>query len=281
MYQKYISLILILLFFSCDFSPVTENYNPDYTPEISVFALISTDDSNEFVIVERTMQVNEYYEAALSQTSLTKTIIDNAEVYLISATDTVQFTFYRRKNTNIWDQDYLSKGMYLDQAHQFRAETGKTYQLLVKVPDGRTVTGTTTVPAIPEISQPLINESLNRKTIKTTSVQWQNNPNTIGYIVNFYIKLLQTQEWINILTDHFVYESPTTLDEIDDYYLLNEHLAISSLATVKVLALDQNSYDYVRKSGLASLVGTDLQLLDGGIGAFGSYSVDSVRVRLR
>ena len=95
----------------CGYSTITEIYDPDYTPEVTVFSIISTDESNEFVIVERTMHLNEDDVIISSVTNSSSTIIDDAEVYIICGVDTVQFTFYKKPNNNIWDTDYLSKGM--------------------------------------------------------------------------------------------------------------------------------------------------------------------------
>jgi len=273
--NKILFVIFILLLISgCDFSAVTETYNPDYTPEISVFSVISTDESDEFVIVERTYRLNEDYDI----NSLI-TIIDDAEVYIICGEDTVQFTFYRRPQSNYWDSDYLAKGMYLDLNNKFCAKAGKTYQLVVKVPDGRTITSSTTVPAIPTISQPAPWTLLQKETIKNTSIQWENSLSATGYVVYFYIENSNSKEKINILHDHFIYESPTTLSDLDNYLLVNNVIPLSNIATIKIFALDQNSYDYVSKSGLASWIGTDLKIVQGGIGAFGSFSSDSVKVR--
>jgi len=278
--NKIHTIVLILFIVTgCDFSTKKEIYNPDYTPEISVFSVISTDESDEFVIVERTMQLNEDDVIISSLTNSGTTIIDDAEVFIINGTDSVQFTFYKRPDSNIWDTDYINKGMYLDLKNEFRAEPGKTYKLLVKIPDGRTVAGSTTVPEIPKITQPAPWTLLKKETIKKTSIQWENNPNTTGYVVNFFLENTQNKDQISILNDHFVYESPTSLSDIDEYYLFNDNAHLSKTATIKILALDQNSFDYARKSGLAALIGTDLKLLNGGVGAFGSISVDSVKVR--
>ena len=179
----------------------------------------------------------------------------------------------------MWDYEYINKGMYLDLNNEFCAEPGKTYQLVVKISDGRTVTGTTTVPEIPRISQPVPWTLLHKETIKETSIQWENNPTTTGYVVNFLLVSSSGKEKINILHDYFVTESPTTLSDIDDFLLVNNVMPLMKMATVKIYALDQNSYDYTRKSALASWIGADLKLLQGGVGAFGSYSVDSVNVR--
>lgn len=270
--RKIYTVILILIFImGCGYDTIEEIYNPNYTPEISVFSIISTDNNQEFVIVEETIQLNEYDEYD------SNTIIEDAEVFIIGDADTTQFTFYKNSQSNY--NDYLSKGIYLDVNNEFLAEAGKTYQLVVNVPDGRTVTGSTTVPQIPAISQPAHWTLLQKETIRNTSIQWEDNPNTIGYSVNFLVEVIGSNEIINLLPDNYISNSPTTLSNIDDYFLINNFFPISHIATIKVIALDQNSYDYLLKSDLASYIGTDLNILEGGVGAFGSFSVDFVKVR--
>jgi len=252
---------VVLLISGCGYSTKKEIYNPEYEPEISVFSVISTDNGDEFVIVEKTMRLNE------SDLNSSSTIIDDAQVFVKDGTENVQFRFYKRPGGSAWRDDYLSLGIYLDLNNELRAETGRTYQLTVRVPDGRTVTGSTTIPPVPEITRPAQGTALRKDNIKNTSIHWRDNPNSTG-------------EKINILSDYFVYEPPATLSDVDDYLLVNDVVPLSDTATIKIAALDQNLYDYASKSGLASLIGTDLKLLRNGIGAFGSYSVDSVKVRL-
>jgi hypothetical protein len=276
MNKIYLIIFILLLVLGCGYAPTEEKYNPDYTPEISVFSIISTDNHQEFVIVERTLRLNENDDKNSSK------IIDDAEVFIISDTDTVQFTFY--KNVQNYDYGYLRDGIYLDLYNEFIAEAGKTYQLVVNVPDGRKVTGSTTVPEIPEISQPAQWTVLQKETIEKTSIHWEDNPGTIGYSVNFLIgiEVSGSREKINILQDYYINDSPTTLTYIDAFLLFfeDDDFQLSNTATIKVIAFDQNSYDYLLKSDLASYIGTDLNILQGGIGAFGSFSVDSVLVRL-
>jgi len=268
--KKFFAIILMLTFsLGCGYAPTEETYNPDYTPEISVFSIISTDNDQEFVIVERTLQLNEDNE-------YDSNIIDDAEVFIISEDDTIQFFFYKSYRNG---DDYLSKGIYLDLTNEFIAEAGKTYRLIVNVPDGTTVTGSTTVPATPTIFQPRHGTILQKETISNTSIEFNDNPNTIGYSVSFIVEISGSNEKINILPDYYTNESPITLTFIDDFFLLNNVIPLSGIATIKVIALDQNIYDYLLKSSLASYIGTDLNILEGGVGAFGSFSVASVIVR--
>ena len=269
MKKQYTVILILTCILGCGYAPTEETYNPDYTPEISVFSIISTDNNQEFVIVEKTLQLNETDKD-------NSKIIDDAEVFIISDDDTVQFFFYQIYSN---EDDYLNKGIYLDLYNEFLAEAGKTYRLMVNVPDGTTVTGSTTVPETPTIFQPAPGSILQKETIANTSIEFDDNPNTVGYSVNFIVEISGNNQKINILPEYYTNESPITLTFIDDFLLLNNVIPLRGIATIKVIALDQNSYDYLLKSDLASYIGTDLNILEGGIGAFGSFSVSSVMVR--
>lgn len=279
-------LTLILFLSGCTgFSPKTEIYNPEYTPELSVFAVISTDENSEFVIVERTMRINENEEwNSPGDPSL---IIEDAIVKIISQTDTVQFTFYIKPVEQDYDADqYWYRGMYLDVNNEFKAQAGGTYKLLVQVPGGRTVTATTVVPECPKIMQPLSNSLLERETIKETIIRWQENSQTAAYLINFIIETKPTYyEGIhypayrfNIVDEELVYDSPTTLKEIEDYFIHAPAGRFSENATIKITAMDRDLYDYALKNNLAALTGVEFNLVEGGVGVFGSVSVDSVNV---
>ena len=279
MHKKF-SIVLLLLFVSgCKIPTITETYDPDYSPQISVFAIISTDNNHEFVVVERTLQLNENDKTTSGDLN---TIIDDARVFIIDNTDTVQFKFYKRPQSSDIDTTYLAKGIYLDLNNEFIAKSGSTYQLVVEMTDGRTVKSSTTVPEIPIISKPLPWRFLQKDTIKNATVHWQDDPNTIAYNIDFLIEIdSENKERIDIMEGSYFYGSPAVLSELDDFLLINDIIPLSFIATIKVVALDRNSYDYLDKGTIATMVGTDLNLIEGGIGAFGSFSVDSVQIRLK
>lgn len=285
--MKKIGLLTLILFLcACEgFSPKVEIYNPEYTPEISVFAVVSTDENSEFVIVERTMRINEKDE--WTKPGDPSLIIDNAIVKIISETDTVQFTFYRKSTQQPYDADqYWYRGMYLDLNDEFKAHAGNTYKLLVQVPDGRTVTATTIVPECPKIIQPLSNTLLKKETIKETIIRWNENSQTAAYLINFFVETKPTYyegeyypaHRFNIINEELVYDSPATFEEIDYFFLHAPKARFSDITTIKITAMDRDLYDYTLKNNMAALTGVQFNLVEGSVGVFGSLSVDSVNV---
>jgi hypothetical protein len=285
---KYCLLIFSLLFIlKCNIK--TELFNPEYTPEISVFGIISTDGSQECVVVERTLYLNEDDSMDDSgQNPEVNPIIDDAIVQIISEHDTVQLTFYKKAPDSLYSPDkYIYKGMYLDTRDEFKAQAGESYTLQVKVPDGRTVTGVTTVPTLPTISIPNSNALFNKKTINETRIEWLDDANTTAYIIQFYVTIVKDEygyflfKTHNLIEDNITYDPPATLKDIDDSFFNIPGIQLSDTATIKLLALDKNIYDYASKSSMATLTGTDLNLVEGGVGVFGSISSDSVKVILQ
>jgi len=266
----FIIITTLLSIMGCGYDTIVESYNPAYNTELSVFSIISTDNNFEFVIVEETMALSEYNEEGNSQ------IVDDAEVFVINNLDTTRFRFYRDPNNYY---SYSGKGMYIDRNNEFLAVAGKTYKLLVKVPDGRIVTGSTTVPENPVISQPADLTIIPLENLNGTKIDWDDVPKATGYRINFIVEIPGYNEKINLLTDYYTAESHASLEYIDEFFLFNNYLPPTGIATIQVLAMDQNSYDYLLKNDLASYIGTDLNILEGGLGAFGSFSTDYVRIK--
>jgi hypothetical protein len=284
---KYCLFIFSLLFIlKCNIK--TEVFNPEYTPEISVFGIISTDESQECVVVERTLYLNEDDSMDDSgKNPAVNPIIDDAIVQIISEHDTVQLTFYKKQPDSLYSPEkYIYKGMYLDTRDEFKAQAGESYTLRVKVPDGRTVTGVTTVPTLPTISIPRSNVLLNKQTLNETRIEWLDDAGTTAYVIEFYITIIKDEyEYFsfkshNLIEDNITYDPPATLKDIDVSFFNIPGIQLSDTATIKVLALDKNIYDYASKSSMATLTGTDLNLVEGGVGVFGSISSDSVKIIL-
>lgn len=274
---------IVIITLKCEFLPKKEIYNPEYTPKISVFAVISPDKNLNYVVVERTLKISEKNAEYYDESNRVNPIIEDAAVYLIHQQDTAQFSFYKPPSDIYYYNDYT--GVYLDRINQFKAEPGQTYQLLVKIANGRVVTGTTTLPQQPVIQKPLALAELPMQSIGRETVQWQEDVNTIGYLVRFLIQQKNNSRYdnqrYNIADEEIFRESPVKFGSFLYYFSPEMSNYISETATVKVLALDRNLYDYLSKNEMATVTGVDLHLLEGGVGVFGSVNTDSVNVILK
>ncbi len=249
-------------------SPDPEVYQPDYKPELSVLAVISPDKRFEFVYVERTR--------TLQEESSTATIIKDATVQIISGGDTAQFSFIETPIRS-W------AGLYLDRNNSFQARAGVVYTLLVTLPDGRMVKGKARVPLVPKITAPAPNTKVSNATASQTFVHWETDPEGVAYQIFFLARFASN---FNVYQDLFggknyiVKAPPATLDGISRHvFFQKEHY--QPIATIRVMAMDRNYYDYLRlDTDLAQLTGNSLNLLEGGYGFFGAVNLDSVDVVL-
>jgi hypothetical protein len=140
---------------------------------------------------------------------------------------------------------------------------GATYHLRVEVPDGRVVTGETTIPNTAPVATTPPSQTLDRKH-DTVSVQWPRVPGARGYHV--FVRSSKSQ--YNAFTDTSA-ALPGTLQWFD--FDGNKDVFVSGYShQVVVLAVDRNYHDYFRGGSEVS-TGTPLIMhLDGGIGVFGS-----------
>lgn len=269
-----------LFILGCDgLLPDEEIYRPDHEPEPSVFSIISPDPRFEFVVVELTKRLNERD----SQSA----IVNDAMVHLMSATDTVRFTFFQDSTQcrfGGYCGGYREQGVYIDRDQAFQAQPGSSYALHVQLPDGRIVTGSARVPEIPKITTPLANSRIKQADRAQTLVSWRTSADTPGYDVDF---LLMSNHHSSLPLDALALQEavlapPVSLESISDYYWQDPNDQWSEIAVIRVMAMDRNYYDYQQttNNGLLELIGRDLNLLEGGVGVFGAVSFDSVNVIL-
>ena len=279
---------LVLLYTACDLTK-PEDYDPDYTPEISVFGLLSPEPRFTFVVVERTMRIGErdygFYGDGARQSP--DTIIKDARVRILSAQDTVRFSFHQDTSAmDYWfGSNYRQKGLYLDLENKLGVEPGVTYHLLIETADGRVVRGTTRIPGPARILSHADYDTLSYR--PETVIKWQDDPNTAAFQMHFYKTCwghnwqTDREEWIgyNLASDYMYTEPYAGLEHINDWTMDWPGNTCSDTAAIKIMSMDRNYYDFIRtNTGLAEISGTQLELLDGGVGVFGSVNFYSTRV---
>jgi len=258
--------------------------DPNYSPEIVVFGLISNDEAYKFVIVERTLTLEQENRIRyLGNRDQIETIINNAIVFVYDEVDTAYFTFYQREpNAAYFYNDYFQRGIYLDLEHKLTITPGKTYQLKVEIPGEKIITGSTKMPIIPMIKMPLQNSRIQKNLFSQTEVNWQDHQETAAYQILVIVEAMEGENnyRYNTLHDYLINSPPTTLREIDPYFLFNFN-HVNRAVTIKIMALDRNYFDYKRShSGFSTLSGNYINTVKNGIGIFGSITIDSVDVIL-
>ena len=269
------------------FQPKTEVFEPGYEPEVEVFGLLGPGPPYNFVVVERTVTIEEYNRMTYDYEKI-PTVIEDAQVLLSTASDTVRLAFHREGGPAYrhWNS-YRRKGMYVDQSGRLRVLEGQRYALRVVLPDGHVITGETRVPGKPHVLAPTAGQRVSLTQAGGLSVSWTRSPGAAAYSLSLFV------DWYQWTSQGYRYGGEESV--LDDYLTVDTSVKLTNLvrdvffpegvdslgARLEVTALDPNYYDYIRSfSGLAQISGLELNLVEGGLGVFGSVNADSVRFTL-
>ncbi|HEY9227968.1 MAG TPA: DUF4249 family protein [Gemmatimonadaceae bacterium] len=174
-------------------------------------------------------------------------------------TTAVRASFRSPAVTTIYDLDVGGAGLI----------PGGTYQLRVVAPDGRTVTGRTTIPhAVPStVAAPTRTIDRDRDTV---SLQWSRVAGARSYQV--FVRSIAGSYGLFVADTSVVL--PGTLQVLENGEDVFERRLTHQLA---VVAVDENYFDYYRHS-TDDVTATGLVMhLDGGIGVFGSVVTVATR----
>jgi hypothetical protein len=163
------------------------------------------------------------------------------------------------KVTTIYDVDVGGAGLI----------PGGTYQLRVVVPDGRTVTGRTTIPiAVPSTTTPPT-RTIDRDR-DTVSLQWSR----VAGARSYQVFILSTANAYSLFVADTSVVLPGTMQVLDNGEDVFERRLSHQLT---VSAVDENYFDYYHRTS-DFLTATGLVMhLDGGIGVFGSVVTVATR----
>ena len=161
--------------------------------------------------------------------------------------------------TTIYDLDVGGAGLI----------PGGTYQLRVVAPDGRTVTGRTTIPnAVPSTTR-TPTQTIDRS-IDTVSLQWAR----VAGARSYQIFVRSTAASFSLFAGDTAVALPGTMKDLDSGDDVFERRLTHQVA---VVAVDENYFDYYHgASDFTSATGLVMHL-DGGIGVFGSVVTVATR----
>lgn len=228
-----LALIVLLFLTSCTEQSVSPNI--DYQPELNVFALLILNNQQKIVRVERSYRVDEYLPE--------DTGISNAQISISSESQNVQF-------------QSVGQGNYRDVDNALLLSPGVTYNLLVKVPDGRQVTGRCIMPGKPKIIIPESSQEV--RAYQPLEIKWQ-----AGNFAHRYICVLYDLE--KDFTPQMIADSTAI-----KFYAF--FFASPDVYTLKVMSTDRNYYDHIRTGDNTD----DIVHLEGGLGVFGALAYDEV-----
>jgi hypothetical protein len=176
--MRKIPLILIATFFMSCGDWGWQSVESDHESTLNVFALLvaEPDSSYGFVIVNQTLRLQDIEKVYLGsdtvyygQDSSEDFYIDDVyksgydvldATVIISHGDT-NWIFYDEPDS-IW-YSYDNESKYIDTTDTFHPIPGETYNLLVETPDGRSVSGSVTVPLRPNIREESVSDSVSNK----------------------------------------------------------------------------------------------------------------------
>ncbi|MFC2075826.1 DUF4249 family protein [candidate division KSB1 bacterium] len=241
--QHYLIPIALLLVPACD-EMLNIDPQEDYKILPNVFCVLRPEQSRQWLLLERTMQMTESTTDVYSGRSW------GARVVMESGGEKIEFA-----------EDENEPGNYFTDS--LTVVPGRTYQLTVVDRYQNVVTGETIVPEPIKITEPRSGfYSLGEK----RWVEWTKSPNAAHYVV--YVHHYRADGWG--MPYYFTADKP--------YFTLLPHLLpYPGDYLIEVVALDENYYRYTLSTNKTEAT-QDRLALEGGLGLFGSAVADSVKI---
>ena len=296
------TLIFSFLFFSCitlEQELEWEDVKSDHEPVLNIMGIISSDTLvQSFVRVHRSLTMEEARDSLVRDTIdgvqylyyTPRFVIRNAEVVISNQSNNYNLEYQSFDPEDFdFEETELLIGAYIYKGDDMNPQPGETWMLSVNTPDGKSVTGVTTLPPKPDIDENSLPEAFNINSVVTMrfspleeNVQIINIGNLLSYFDPYYYEYDRgyncglTQEhtiWEGV--DSLVYQKEFCGDEESDW--------VEDLLIVHMLSMDKNYYEYFIKYGQDPefsnlLIGSGGSGggygLDNGIGFFGSIGID-------
>jgi hypothetical protein len=242
----------------------TTSVSPDANTLI-VHAVLDPGVQHQIIVVQTTtgavaaqLQVTGAVVTIATPDGRTLTAVERRDTAAVTAPFCERCFFPFPKVTTIYDLDVGGAGLI----------PGGTYQLRVVAPDGRTVTGRTTIPnAVPSMAAGPT-QTIDR-TRDTVSLQWSR----VAGARSYEVVVRSTAGSYSMFADTSVV-LPGTMQVLGNGEDVFERRLTHQLA---VIAVDKNYFDYYhRTSDFFTATGLVMHL-DGGIGVFGSVVTVATR----
>ena len=290
-----ISLLSFTLFGCLSLAPELEweDVTSDHDPVLNVFGLLSADSIlTSFVRVHRTLDMEEAADSLTRDTIggnifisyTSRFIIRDAEVIVSNGENEFLFEY----TDYSFDLNGSLSEVYQYQGDDLYPQPGETWTLNVTTPGGLSVTGETIIPPLPQISSEELPDSFQLD--QTMEITWQpmadnyqimNIGNYLGYFGydDYYGGGFRCGLWQeNIIKPEE--ESWTYRRDICD--VSNNEEWDEDLLLLNLMSMDNNYFDYFIRFGEVEFSSSTIGEggsgrsfgIDGGIGVFGSVSID-------
>ena len=174
------TLIFSFLFFSCitlEQELEWEDVKSDHEPVLNIMGIISSDTLvQSFVRVHRSLTMEEARDSLVRDTIdgvqylyyTPRFVVQNAEVVISNQSNSYNLEYQSFDPEDFdFEETELLIGAYIYKGDDMNPQPGETWMLSVNTPDGKSVTGVTTLPPKPDIDENSLPEAFNINSVVT------------------------------------------------------------------------------------------------------------------
>ena len=298
------TIILCFLFGSCitlDQELEWEDVKSDHDPVLNIMGIISSDTLvKSFVRVHRSLTMDEARDSLVRDTIdgvpypyyMPRFVIRNANVAVSNQANsyTLEYQSFDPEDFD-FEKPELQVGSYIYRGDDMNPQPGEIWTLSITTPDGKSVTGETTLPPKPEIADGALPDTFNVNSVITMkftplddNVQIINIGNLLSYFSPYYYdKDYGAGYSCGLTQEHTIWQGVDSLVYQREICNNSDADWDEDALIIHMLSMDQNYYEYFIKYGedpeySSLLIGSGGSGggfgLDGGIGFFGSIGID-------
>ena len=298
------TIILCFLFGSCitlDQELEWEDVKSDHDPVLNIMGIISSDTLvKSFVRVHRSLTMQEARDSLVRDTIdgvqylyyMPRFVIRNANVAVSNQANsyTLEYQSFDPEDFD-FEEPELQVGSYIYRGDDMNPQPGETWTLSITTPDGKSVTGETTLPPKPEIADGALPDTFNVNSVITMkftplddNVQIINIGNLLSYFSPYYYdKDYGAGYSCGLTQEHTIWQGVDSLVYQREICNNSDADWDEDALIIHMLSMDQNYYEYFIKYGEDPefsnlLIGSGGSGggfgLEGCIGFFGSIGID-------
>ena len=276
-----------------------EDVKSDHEPVLNIMGIISSDSLvQSFVRVHRSLTMEEARDSLVRDTIdgvqylyyTPRFVIRNAEVVISNQSNNYNLEYQSFDPEDFdFEETELLIGAYIYKGNDMNPHPGETWTLSVITPDGKSVTGETTLPAKPGLDDESLPDAFNINSVITMrfssleeNVQILNIGNLLSYFGPYYYEYDRGYN-CGLTQEHIIWPGVDSLVYQKEFCGDGESDWVEDLLIIHMLSMDENYYEYFIKYGQDPefsnlLIGSGGSGggfgLDGGIGFFGSIGID-------
>ena len=278
-----------------------EDVKSDHDPVLNIMGIISSDTLVEsFVRVHRSLTMDEARDSLVRDTIdgvqylyyMPRFVIRNANVVVSNQANsyTLEYQSFDPEDFD-FEKPELQVGSYIYRGDDMNPQPGEIWTLSITTPDGKSVTGETTLPPKPEIADGVLPDTFNVNSVITMkftplddNVQIINIGNLLSYFSPYYYdKDYGAGYSCGLTQEHTIWQGVDSLVYQREICNNSDADWDEDALIIHMLSMDQNYYEYFIKYGedpeySSLLIGSGGSGggfgLEGCIGFFGSIGID-------